>query len=238
MPYKFVAVTQSHSFDGAARPITSTRSRLNWAAKLLLSQDTGKSMQAISASWQDQEFNEVLALGYFQEQKIAYHDDGEHGLGPTITTLSLGAPGTTRIRMKARHYHGISSATGPYDAVPPIPGCEQYDARLALQPSLDALKSSNSQAYFARRKQVPKELGLHCRGQAKDALVMQLGHGDVVFMHGAGIQQYYEHLVDHSGSLRFALTCRYIDPESLAEKEKPEYEVKPDLGGYDGSKLA
>jgi hypothetical protein len=212
MPYKFVAATQSHSFDGAARPITSTRSRLNWVAKYLLMHETGKSMQEVSEEWQDKEFNEVLALGYFQEQKINYHDDGEFGLGPTIATLSLGAPGTMRIRMKTRRYHGVSCGAGLYDDAIPIPGCEHYTARLALQPALDALKASNNKAYNARRKQIPKELGLNSRGHAKDTLVMQLGHGDIVVMHGAGIQKYYEHSVEHAGRLRFALTCRYIDP--------------------------
>lgn len=189
MSYKFFAATQSHSFDVAARPITSTRSRLDWAARYLVSHETDPSLHTTTEAWQRKEFNEVLALGYFQDQKISFHDDGEFGLGPTIATLSLGAQGTMRIRMKARHYHGISSSGGPYDDAPPIPGCEHYAARLALQPGLDALKSSDSKAYHARRKQIPKELGLSSRSQAKDALVMQLVHGDIVVMHGAEIQK-------------------------------------------------
>jgi alkylated DNA repair dioxygenase AlkB len=237
MPYKFIAATASRPFDGAARPITSTRSRLNWAAKLLLIQETGKSMEEVSQEWQEKEFNEVLALGYFEEQRINYHDDGEFGLGPTIATLSLGAPGTMRIRMKARHYHGVSSVAGLYDDAAPIPGCQHYDARLALQPSLEALKKSDSKAYNARRKQIPKQLGLNNRGTARDALTMQLGHGDIVIMHGADVQKYYEHAVEHSGKLRFALTCRYIDPKSLKPEDQPGYEVGPDMERYDGSGL-
>jgi predicted RNA-binding Zn-ribbon protein involved in translation (DUF1610 family) len=231
MPYKFIAATASQSFDGAARPITSTRSHLNWAAKLLLTQETGQSMQEVG-----EDFNEVLALGYFEDQKINYHDDGEFGLGPTIATLSLGAPGTMRIRMKARHYHGVSAA-GVYDDAPPVPGCQQYEARLALQPSFDALKQSDSKAYTVKRKQIPKDLGLKNKGQSKDALTMQLGHGDIVVMHGADVQKYYEHSVEHTGKLRFALTCRYIDPASLKQEDKPTYEVGPDMEGYDGSRL-
>jgi alkylated DNA repair dioxygenase AlkB len=237
MPYKFIAATASRSFDGAARPITSTRSRLNWAAKLLLTQETSKSMDEVNHEWRDKEFNEVLALGYFEEQKINYHDDGEFGLGPTIATLSLGAPGTMRIRMKARHYHGVSSVAGLYDDAAPIPGCQQYEARLALEPSLDALKTSDTKAYNARRKQIPKQLGLSNRGNARDALTMQLGHGDIVIMHGADVQKYYEHAVEHSGKLRFALTCRYIDPTSLKAEDRPQYEVGPDIERYDGSGL-
>ncbi|KAF2846726.1 hypothetical protein T440DRAFT_501594 [Plenodomus tracheiphilus IPT5] len=237
MPYKFIAAAASHSFDGAARPITATRSRLNWAAKLLLSQERGATMQDISKTWEREgAFNEVLALGYFESQKINYHDDGEFGLGPTIATLSLGAPGNMRIRMKARHYHGVSTA-GVYDDVPPLPGCQQYEARLALQPTLDALKLSDPKGYTTQRRQIPKDLGLKGKGNAKEVLNMQLGHGDIVVMHGRELQKYYEHAVEHAGKLRFALTCRYIDAESLKEEDRAAYEVGPVIGGYDGSGL-
>lgn len=237
MPYKFIAATASRPFDGAARPITSTRSRLNWAAKLLLAEENGKGMDEVCQEWQEKEFNEVLALGYFEEQKINYHDDGEFGLGPTIATLSLGAPGTMRIRMKARHYHGVSSVASLYDDAAPVPGCQQYEARLALQPALDVLKRSDTKAWNARRKQIPKQLGLTHRGTARDVLTMQLGHGDIVVMHGADVQKYYEHAVEHAGKLRFALTCRYIDPESLKPEDQPKYAVGSDAEGYDGSGL-
>jgi hypothetical protein len=221
MPYKFIAATASRSFDGAARPITSTRSRLNWASKLMVGN-------------QHREFNEVLALGYFEQQKIGYHDDGEYGLGPTITTLSLGATGTMRLRMKATHHHGVS-ASGVFNETVPKPGCEKYAERLAALPELEALKGSAD--YRVRLKTLPKELGLRRSGTARDALTMTLGHGDIVIMHGADIQRYYEHSVDHGGNLRFALTCRYIDPESLQPADRPTYEVGPDTGVYDGSKV-
>jgi hypothetical protein len=234
MPYKFIAATESRSFEGAARPITSTHSRLNWAAKLLLTEETGNVIEEVGDIWN----NEVLVLGYFEEQKINYHDDGEFGLGPTIATLSLGAPGTMRIRMKMRRLHGISSAVGMYDGAPPIPGCKQYEARLAIQPSLDELKASDPKAYTAKRKQTPKDLKLDCKGIARDVLTMQLGHGDIVIMHGADVQKYHEHAVEHSGKLRFALTCRYIDPESLKPADKPAYTVGRNTEEYGGHNLS
>ncbi|KAI0379089.1 hypothetical protein F5Y04DRAFT_283175 [Hypomontagnella monticulosa] len=46
-------------------------------------------------------------------------------------------------------------------------------------------------------------------------LKLKLQHGDIVIMHGAAIQQRYLHSVDSSGKHRFALTCRYIRPETL-----------------------
>jgi hypothetical protein len=236
MPYKFIASTASHSFEGAARPITATRSRLNWAANFLLAREDGKTFDEVEREWDDKEFNEVLALGYFEAQRINYHDDGEFGLGPTIATLSLGASGTMRIRMKARHYHGCSSA-GVYDDSAPLPGCQMYDARLGLHADLQGLKKADAKAYRARLKQIPKELALKSSGNAKDVLRMEVSHGDIVVMHGAEIQKYYEHAVEHTGKLRFALTCRYIEPGSLSEADVPSYSVARDDGGYDGSKI-
>ncbi|KAF1999059.1 hypothetical protein P154DRAFT_438020 [Amniculicola lignicola CBS 123094] len=231
MPYKFIAATASKSFEGAARCITDTRSRLNWAARTILGRQEWER-----SSNNPNEFNEVLALGYFEEQKINYHDDGEFGLGPTIATLSLGAPGTMKLRMKAKHYNGVSNS-GIYVSEPPIPGCKMYAERLSAASNLQTLKDTDRLAYRARLKSLPKDIGLKRAGNGKDCITMTLAHGDVVIMHGAGIQKYYEHSVEHGGKLRFALTCRYIDPVSLKGGDRPKYEVGGDEGGYDGSAL-
>lgn len=258
MPYKFIAATASHPFEGAARAITATRSRLNWAAKYLLScEPTSPSSPTSTPSppgspsssppspshltpspplqhFTTHPFNEVLALCYFASQKISYHDDGEHGLGPTIATLSLGAPGTMRLRLKAKHHHGVSTA-GVYTDAPPVPGSIAYTARLAHGPALAALRAQDPRAYRARLKTLPRELGLRARGEARDVLRLEVAHGDVVVMHGAELQRYYEHAVEHAGRLRVALTCRYIDPASLSEGERGGSEVVGVEGGYDGA---
>ncbi|KAF9641004.1 Oxoglutarate/iron-dependent oxygenase [Lasiodiplodia theobromae] len=279
MPYKFIAATASRSFDTAAHSITATRSRLNWAARHCVGPETHNK---------EAEFNELLALGYFEQQRISYHDDGEFGLGPTIATLSIGAPATMKIRLKAKHYHGISKK-GLYVTAPPVPGCVKYEERCAVYRELEALKKDrkgqtkgaeleeegggddvekmvdldqdavdqgqeeassvpdevapvpdavdSADTYTARLRELPEELKLKLKGNAKDVLTMHLGHGDIVVMHGAKMQQYYEHAVDPVGKLRFALTCRYIDPDSLKPEDRPDYEVKPDTGDYDGSRL-
>lgn len=229
MPYKFIAATESHPFPTGPHPITGARERLNWAARQILSQSlpshtesTGASPASNAADTIDvlspldhfnaKPFNEVLALGYFASQRISYHDDGEAGLGPTIATLSLGSPGTMHVRLKSKNHTGVS-AKGIYTDSPPLPGCRSYPARRALAADLAQLKASVSpKQYQARLKQIPKELGLRSGGNAKDAVTLKLGHGDVVVMHGEAVQKYYEHSVEHSGCLRFALTCRYIEP--------------------------
>ncbi|KAF2656445.1 hypothetical protein K491DRAFT_757547 [Lophiostoma macrostomum CBS 122681] len=230
MPYKYVATTSSRPFTGSANAIKNTRSRLNWVAKTLLRQQQGEKGRE-GSGWK--EFNEVLALGYFEGQKIKYHDDGEVGLGPTIATLSLGAPGRMRIRMKGKYFNGVSRGD-TYNDKPPVPLCKAYHERMRLVNELAVLKATDTKAYKARLKKIPKELGLN-RGTAKDALDLTLGHGDIVIMDGEDLQKFYEHAVEHAGKLRFALTCRHIALESLKEKDKPTYEVEPDEGFYDGS---
>lgn len=257
MPYKFIAARESHPFPEASHPVSKARSRLTWAARHCLAQPAPSSSSSSPTSEQDEtdilsrssastpgvrdfnahSFNEVLALGYFEGQRISYHDDGEFGLGPTIATLSLGAPGTMRIRLKQKHHLGVSSA-GIYTETPPLPGCLQYEARRRLASELSDLKTRVSPSEYRKRlKQIPKELGLKASGNAKDVLTMRVAHGDVVLMHGEALQRYYEHSVEHAGKLRFAMTCRYIDPESLKEGERPKYVVGEDEGGYDGSLL-
>ncbi|KAE9365208.1 hypothetical protein N431DRAFT_420140 [Stipitochalara longipes BDJ] len=63
------------------------------------------------------------------------------------------------------------------------------------------------------------------RGTKKEVLSIVLKHGDIVVQHGSGIQKLYEHTVIPNGKLRFALTSRYIVPETL-KKEDLEYAKK------------
>ncbi|KAJ4332066.1 hypothetical protein N0V87_008687, partial [Didymella glomerata] len=212
MPYKFIAATESHPFPEASHPVSKARSRLNWAARHCLARPAPSSSSSSPTSEQDEAeamntstsstpalhdfnihpFNEVLALGYFEGQRISYHDDGESGLGPTIATLSLGAPGMVRIRLKQKHHLGVSNA-GIYTDTPPLPGCLQYDARHRLVSELSDLKARVSPSEYRKRlKQIPKELGLKASGNAKDVLTMRVAHGDVVLMHGEALQSLKE----------------------------------------------
>lgn len=142
--------------------------------------------------------------------------------------------------MKQKHFNGVTKS-GAYVDLPPVPGCLNYDERKEAHDELQQLRAEGElDAAKKRVKELPKELGLKkgpSKNNAKEVLNMFLRHGDIVIMHGADIQQYYEHAVSHAGKLRFALTCRYIDPESLKPADRPEYEVAADNGVYDGSAL-
>ncbi|KAI2617129.1 hypothetical protein GGR54DRAFT_649065 [Hypoxylon sp. NC1633] len=51
-------------------------------------------------------------------------------------------------------------------------------------------------------------------------LSLVLKHGDMLVMHGQKIQKQYLHSVDPFGKHRFALTCRYIRPETIPDDEQ------------------
>ncbi|KAI0838289.1 hypothetical protein F5Y06DRAFT_303962 [Hypoxylon sp. FL0890] len=51
-------------------------------------------------------------------------------------------------------------------------------------------------------------------------LSMILKHGDMLVMHGEQIQKRYLHGVEPHGMHRFAMTCRYIRPETISDEEQ------------------
>lgn len=239
MQYKFAAtgIQKSVPFEEAkAQAIRDVRTRLNWMMVQILARDENKPIEQVAMEWKPKEFNEELILGYFEDQSIGYHDDGEPGLGPNIATISLGDTGKMTIRMKPLHYFGRTK-TGAYDYKhPPIPGCLKYEERRARHEEL--LRNAPAKNATTYWKEVAVELGLTKYSENTPVVLeMVLRHGDQVFMIGADIQTYYEHSVTHEGRIRFALTCRTIDPNSLKASDLPDFEVGPDTGHYDGSLL-
>ncbi|KAG0650338.1 hypothetical protein D0Z07_3006 [Hyphodiscus hymeniophilus] len=91
-PYKFSVKQVSRGFDQAPEVIFKTIKRLSWAGQVAVGNEH-KPFQS---------FNECLAIGYFEGSVINYHDDGEKTLGPTVATLSLGAPARMMFRPKAK----------------------------------------------------------------------------------------------------------------------------------------
>jgi hypothetical protein len=253
MPYKFIATGDSQSFEAAPAAVRAVRSRLNWAQRAFVNDESGY-----------QDFNELLIFAYLEGQKIKYHDDGEEGLGPRIATLSLGAPATMSLRVKAKYFSQVSK-TGVITEEQPLPlplleSCGYasgyttkakdsdkqaskpvskgtYAARLAAWDELQDLRAKCEMATFrSRSKELSKELQLR-RRDADTLLSFRLTHGDIVIMEGEDIQKFLEHAVEPHGHLRFAMTCRTILPHHLAPDQVPSYEVLPDSEGYDGATI-
>lgn len=245
MPYKFVASGASLPFHAAPWPIQHARADLNWASINLVpspqprnhdsrqSQDT--SQQTEQDDGRHQDFNEQLIFAYLEKQKLDYHDDGEVGLGSRIATHSLGASARMHIRLKRKHAIGCSRS-GVLTAERPLPGGPGGTAmdaeRLAAWTEIEALPAGPEKQ--RRRRELPRELGLFpaevtgASAAQSDRVVLTLNHGDMVIMAGRALQTYFEHKVQSTGYLRFALTCRTVLPEHLTAEERPAYDVPPD----------
>lgn len=232
--YKFSASVQSVAFDQAPWVIKDVRTRLNWAARQALGD---KHTEA-------DEFNELLVFQYLEGQKINYHDDGEEGLGPTVTSLSLGAPARMNFRIKGKHWSGCGKSDEGGDRrftnVKPLEGTVKYAERLAAWNELQTMDFPSAKEKGAYLKQLAKDLGLKQTHSGNAALMsLYLRHGDIMIMHGEEIQQYVEHEVEPEGCFRYALTCRQILKTHYGDKhQRPEYEVAPDDGHYDGSTIS
>ncbi|KAF3897440.1 Oxoglutarate/iron-dependent dioxygenase [Trichophyton interdigitale] len=221
MPYKYIVSVDSRPFNTAPPVIISALERLKWATRHTVDANAFQMP------------NELLALGYFEDMSIGYHDDGESSLGPTIATLSLGAPATMLIRMKDEYYNGFRKRDGK-DKVylqhdPVLPGCANEEARAELSRKFNA-KEITAEQYLAARQALPTS-----RREAPPICTMALNHGDLAVMHGPDLQKYYEHSVIPSGRLRFALTARYVMPDQVPASEhwKGDYDPIPEFE-YDG----
>lgn len=230
MPYKYVVSVNSKAFSEAPPVIMNVLNRLTWAGKRIVNDGTYK------------EFNELLCLGYFEKQKIDYHDDGEVDLGPTIITLSIGGEAEMIIRMKAKFYFCCRDQTAEtYDFLAKVKrGTYQYEERLKLAEMFKRAqkqgdRSAAVQAFEDVKAAFFAKLKKDGRKTAPAVLTMPVKHGDIVAMHGSDLQRRYEHTVIPKGKLRYGLTCRHIKPENIpmAERWKGDFAIK-DEDIYDG----
>lgn len=91
------------------------------------------------------------------------------------------------VRMKAAYYSGKTKA-GKYDPLAPVlPGCKAYDERVKLNSRWGKIPKH---AWEEEKAALYKKIGRI--GNAPVLLTMQLNHGDMVVMHGAEMQKYYE----------------------------------------------
>jgi hypothetical protein len=198
MPYKYVVAQLSKSFANAPPVIMRALARLTWAGQECV--NNGSFMP----------FNELLALGYFEKGAIGvclltsscvsftnslkYHDDGEVDLGPTIATLSLGCEASMSIRMKATYFYGKTKAGKLLADDPVLPGCFEYEKRKELKELRGTISDVE---YQKRRETLFSNIKFKKGANTVEVLNMRLKHGDMVVMHGADIQKYYEVSVSH-----------------------------------------
>jgi alkylated DNA repair dioxygenase AlkB len=90
--YKHSVKMGTVHLDQAPRSVTR--------ALKLISERTKK---VIASTGNDDDFNEVYPVKYRETQKMNFHDDGEPGLGPTVSSLSLGVEAKMQFRLKEKY---------------------------------------------------------------------------------------------------------------------------------------
>ncbi|KAI1087669.1 hypothetical protein F5B19DRAFT_499810 [Rostrohypoxylon terebratum] len=98
------------------------------------------------------------------------------------------------------------------------------DGEKELAPTVATLSlGSASVMKFYPKKNIDVGTGVKSKGAKGDqVLSIVLMHGDMVVMHGAGIQKCYLHSVESYGIRRFAMTCRHIRPHTIADPQQRE----------------
>ncbi|KAH0424541.1 hypothetical protein CcaCcLH18_11501 [Colletotrichum camelliae] len=113
-PYKFAVAIASKPFSEAPNSIIGALKRMQWAGRITVDKTSASfrdaninAIQCGTISEEFVDFNEVLSLGYMEQDRISFHDDGEDTLGPTVATLSLGSPAQMLFRYKKK-YLGVT----------------------------------------------------------------------------------------------------------------------------------
>ena len=132
-------------------------------------------------------FNELLLVGYWTEQEMKRHTDGEDEVESPITTLSLGSNAhmdwfynMSTYRHQEKRQQGLVLKDGA-----PLPGTLNYDLYNGL------LSENLDPEEFNRRYKDLVEQNCKRLGQ-RSYLTANLIHGSLVMMVGTAISDYFE----------------------------------------------
>ncbi|KAK8067960.1 hypothetical protein PG996_007072 [Apiospora saccharicola] len=101
------------------------------------------------------------------------------------------------------------------------------DGEKELGPTVATLSLGSPAVMRFRPKQKTTlgQAGSGKKGDKPAVISFALNHGDIVIMHGSDIHREYEHEVTPNGKLRFALTARFVRPESIKNPEERQQAV-------------
>lgn len=201
MPYKFVVPQDSKAFKDAPGVIMNGLNRMTWAGRKAVTNGSFK------------DFNELLALGYFEKQRIGvrhfsvavphmtwrvpnviqYHDDGEDELLGTIATMSIGGDAVMKLRMKDKWYSAKALKIDTYDPTAEvIPGMQGWEDRMDLNRLYGQV---SEKAFNVAKKKFFKNVADQKYGKNSKSPVfvtLKLKHGDITVMNGRNLQKYFE----------------------------------------------
>jgi len=182
--YHYVANQPTVTFEDAHQVVRRARELLSSRVKLL---------------YPEVEFNEILNVGYVQNQKMNFHQDSEKGLGPTVASISLGCPANMDFRIK-----------------------EKKNPRRGKKEIKEQDEDEDEEEAAARAAAEERA------AKNRPRLCLKLHHGDIVIMHGEKIQTVWEHAATPTGIFRIAATARYISEENHTKpSRKPSEKFGP-----------
>ncbi len=132
------------------------------------------------------------------------------------------------IRLKGRYYKFPKEFTlETYNPLAPVfLGSQLYKERLEVN---GYYLAGDMEGFEMAKAELFRKLKKNNAKNAPPILTMKLKMGDIVVMHGAEMQKYFEHSIVPEGKLRFGLTCRYVDPSRIPENEhwKGKFQIDP-----------
>ncbi|KAK9325726.1 hypothetical protein V1517DRAFT_145867 [Lipomyces orientalis] len=143
------------------------------------------------------QFNEVLSTAYFGSPKIGYHSDSVPDFGETIASVSLGSRAIMKFRKRVENVLNNEKPNEPI-----LSGRIEAD-------DVDMLLVSDITTDDGNIPLAMNPSGVS-GSRSKAILQLELDHGDVVIMHGAGIQSRLLHTVKSAGEFRIEATARYV----------------------------
>lgn len=167
----------------------------------------------------DQDFNELYPCAYVAGMKMNYHDDGEPGLAPVVSSLSLGdVSARMNFRLKKKFVMPIEQ---------PQPSTEQHGHH--SNPSSRTILQA-----YRRSQKLAVQNTLQIPPHDRLAISLPLRHGSVVVQEGKALQECLEHAVlpnwdgnRRQDGMRYAVTARRIDTQwSRRSDETKQEEVK------------
>lgn len=197
-----------------------------------------------------EDFNECYIAGYFTDNHMGWHADGEQGLGSVVATWTLGGEGRMFIGANVEQHTGRQSGKGQSiveeDLV--LVGAkkeewrqnrkQQLDADLAAALTEDARETIMEQYREDLDNELDKRPG---KPSPYQTIKIPLTHGSIVVMHGKMMQTYYRHKVDVLTPFRVALTFRQITDDNVNAKgtskmpeELPHFQSQEYLKEFSG----
>ncbi|PWN30927.1 hypothetical protein BDZ90DRAFT_257978 [Jaminaea rosea] len=131
-------------------------------------------------------FNEIYPCYYAEGMRMNYHDDGEPGLGPLVSSLSLGPTSAVmNFRLKRKFLEPVASPVSSSSET-----VKGQQSKSAATPTIRRLYQD-----LQRRALSQWTESSSISKTDRVALSLPLRHGSVVVQEGRALQEYFEHAV-------------------------------------------